>query len=809
MKKIICTVLAIALLAISLPVGSALAQPKITDFEKKYLTYHDVDFDLSNIQVSEEEAPTQDKPVSKYPSLFDGLKLFSSLGSRALYGYTGNSAVSGYISNSNFLNYSTVPVMETSLPTSYSSVTEGKITAAKNQGSYGSCWSFAASACAETTYYKNGGTKTDLSPLQLAYFTYHNKIDPLGNATGDSTKNLTNVLLNQGGNHFFTLFSCAGWTDGAPETALPYTSENCQKANAGNIDGAYAYDYDIAHLQNADIVPYNTKSTTLESIKTLVAEYGAVACSFYYDKSFYNAETGAYYCTTESSNHAVTIVGWNDDYAASNFLSSSRPSQNGAWLVKNSWGTDWGTDGDANPENSGKEGYFWLSYYDVSLADAGAVFVFDFEGTDNYQHNYQYDGSCDYYGLTIPARSTVCANYTVKGLSSTKEKIDAVGLGTASSNVSGTVMIYKNCTGNNPLNGELVATEPFSIGYAGFHTIKLTNPPVLSAGENYTVAFKLNSKADICVDRTGDYGWIGFVANTDHDRTYVVSSSNSVTDLANSNQTLRIKAYTNDAGTPVSHYIVTYDANGGVGTPEPQIKISGTDLAVSYTVPRRTGYTFAGWSTDPKAEEPEYVSGDLYKDDKSVTFYAVWKKNKLSSLGISDSELLIEPGKSASIALLPDTDAITDIYVEGAEKNGNIFSLDGITVTNTEPNVYNIKVTKLFDTPVDVKFVDSISGLYATVKVSALNKQISVDVKVEKVKKRILFFSITTTKATIDVKATGTEIKKVQYSKSGYTWSTGTSLTSLFGISKLYIRVTDSEGVVHNYKYSNGKVTEN
>ena len=42
---------------------------------------------------------------------------------------------------------------------------------------------------------------------------------------------------------------------------------------------------------------------------------------------------------TVPTNHAVTIIGWDDDYPADNFLEGHRPPQDGAWLVKNSWGS--------------------------------------------------------------------------------------------------------------------------------------------------------------------------------------------------------------------------------------------------------------------------------------------------------------------------------------------------------------------------------------------------------------------------------------------------------------------------------------
>lgn len=60
--------------------------------------------------------------------------------------------------------------------------------------------------------------------------------------------------------------------------------------------------------------------------------------------------------TMAAANHAVTIVGWDDHYSASNFLEGQQPPADGAWIVRNSWGADYANDG-----------YFYLSYYDKTI----------------------------------------------------------------------------------------------------------------------------------------------------------------------------------------------------------------------------------------------------------------------------------------------------------------------------------------------------------------------------------------------------------------------------------------------------------
>ena len=70
------------------------------------------------------------------------------------------------------------------------------------------------------------------------------------------------------------------------------------------------------------------------------------------------------------------IVGWDDNYSRDNFATTTKPSNNGAWLIRNSWGDYFD--------------YFWMSYETYSLADT--VWVFDMSAEDGLDNNYQLDG---------------------------------------------------------------------------------------------------------------------------------------------------------------------------------------------------------------------------------------------------------------------------------------------------------------------------------------------------------------------------------------------------------------------------------
>ena len=99
-----------------------------------------------------------------------------------------------------------------------------------------------------------------------------------------------------------------------------------------------------------------------------------------YDTTAYYDRTGdsvaTFYCPTESTaDHAVNIVGWDDDF---NDFREDAP-ESGAWLIANSYGTNYSKD---------ENGYFWVSYYDPSLCE---YYTFEGVSADTYQTIFQYD----------------------------------------------------------------------------------------------------------------------------------------------------------------------------------------------------------------------------------------------------------------------------------------------------------------------------------------------------------------------------------------------------------------------------------
>lgn len=139
-------------------------------------------------------------------------------------------------------------------------------------------------------------------------------------------------------------------------------------------------------------------------------------------------------------------------------------------------------------------------------------------------------------------------------------------------------------------------------------------------------------------------------------------------------------------------YTVTYDANGGAGAPEPQIKKAGIPLTLSSDIPKYDGKEFLGWSTDKVTAEAEYQPKDIFLKNKNTTLYAVWKtvysikinlENDVSEIkeyqsqGYTQTEVhTVEIENNGSYATGPLSISLTDTY--GQDNSKFILSTENI-----------------------------------------------------------------------------------------------------------------------------------
>lgn len=463
------------------------------------------------------------------------------------------------------------------------------------QGGYGTCWAFAALGLMEFNLTDQGlaDQSLDLSALQLSYFTYNFVTDPLNGTQGDVSifkgEGQTNYLT-RGGNYAYAARRLAQWIGAAKESSAPYTSAE-GSINSG-LDSSLAYGKDVAHLQN--YFKINLKEQP-EAVKKAVQEYGGAGIMLYLNRDLMKTDssgTFTYYDTKDNEykpgSHTVVIVGWDNTYSKDNFPQDNRPSTDGAWLVRNSWG--------AGAENAD---YFWLSYETHSIQKTAWVFDATVAGqADYYDNNYQLDGGL---GATPSVNTTVANVFTskeVKGI--TAETLKAVSISLAKANVQYKIEIYTDLKNEkDPTSGNLQknATTEGETTYEGMYTIPLNEEISLSPGSSYGVVVTVNQSGALYQEYTttdgGGGSWRQEISSGNGKSFYL--SGNAYQVEAGGNYC--IKAYTNNVGkaeeepltTPSVQYkthIQTYGwqdwvANGAVaGTSGQAKRLEAIDIAL-------------------------------------------------------------------------------------------------------------------------------------------------------------------------------------------------------------------------------------
>lgn len=422
----------------------------------------------------------------------------------------------------------------------------------RDQGKYDTCWAFSAIGLAELDLIADNQTadkSIDLSELQLAYFTYNNAEDPLGGTFGDSLNIMNHKnYLTMGGNLDFASRTLLQWEGVTDENRVPYALA----PTTTTLAKSYAFDQDVAHLQNVYIINIHKNAT---QVKREIMQHGSAGLGLYMDGtanyvgSAVYAETGenvaTYYCPTSSvaSNHAVNIVGWDDNFPASSF--KNKPAGNGAWLCRNSW-----SDKTENSINS----YFWLSYYDKAIEDA--AWIFDFESADNYDYNYQYDGGADVGKLLGISTS---ANI-FKAKKADNELVKAVSISLSKdASVPYTIRVYTNLTNlHNPKSGVLAAKVSGTTTYAGTHTIRLDKAVSVPKGTYYAVVVNLQkSGAGLDMEYAVSDSSLTSRVYCDYNQSYLYryGSWEDVADVSTSYGgrigNICIKAYADNAGTSI------------------------------------------------------------------------------------------------------------------------------------------------------------------------------------------------------------------------------------------------------------------
>ena len=404
----------------------------------------------------------------------------------------------------------------------------------RNQGSMGACWAFGSMAAFESALLKATGVEYDFSEnnmqnSMLMYSLFGSK------------------LLSEGGSGISGAAYILAWLGAFP-------TEDDSYDELGKIS-PYLMSYFNVHVQNAVFIPVRDNFTDNDALKEAIMKYGYVTVYYYAattaeeQSNYYNANTSSYYNYDQPmGNHYVSIVGWDDNYSKDNFAVT--PPGDGAFILRNSWGSSYGEDG-----------YFYISYYDVSLATAFSVAYLI--TNDTYDRNYQYDFS----GFTNA--QSMNTSYSNRFISIKDELISAVGT-YFFNNENYTIDIY--------VNNQLIHTQSGESAFTGFNTIKLDNPIQINTGDVFEVVVTkeyfpfsgyfntyLPEGVSFLYDKTSGE-WIDLKDEniTACIKVYTVTSSVVADDLVKyyKNESQFSATIVDNYGTPLSNVTVNITVNG-------------------------------------------------------------------------------------------------------------------------------------------------------------------------------------------------------------------------------------------------------
>ena len=445
-------------------------------------------------------------------------------------------------------------------PGTYNANEEGFVTDVKNQRNTSLCWAFSLASNLETSLLTRGQKYYDLSEEQLAYFWANRVNDPLGNTPNDKITR-TQSDYHGTGNGRVASFFLSTWSGMTTEEKVPFQS------SAVTWPDSLAYDTS-AYMEDAIFSQY-----TVERTKQLLMEYNSVSAMIYMLDNYYYPDTASYSCPQSGLvNHAVTIVGWDDTYSKENFPSASGVKNDGAWIVKNSYGKNWG-----------KNGYFHLSYEDQSITNLVSNTA---STSEEYNNNYFYDGAAA-GTVTFPGK-TINNGYYVSNIfkatagNGKDEELGEIVTAVPQDNTDFQIQVYTDLKNtSDPTSGTPAYAEPvdYTQPLAGIHTIRLNTPVKIPQGTFYSVVIKIPNGANkFYVEKTTtSTSWFTATAGIDPDQSFFSTSGKKWYDAGNQyNCCFSVKAHTKtlDSSTVVTPSVEpTPDAKPTVN-PEVQPSVS-------------------------------------------------------------------------------------------------------------------------------------------------------------------------------------------------------------------------------------------
>lgn len=331
----------------------------------------------------------------------------------------------------------------------------------------GTCWTHGALAAVEGNLKRTGiwwtlGHTNDpnLAEYHLDWwngFNQHNN-DDISPPTGNG------LTVHQGGDYLVT---AAYMARGEGAVYYPYVGDNDWY---NTTPPRRSNTYEVYYARDIEWYTIGAALDRIAVIKSNLVEHGVMGTCMYYGGGYYSG--GHHYqppTDTRDPNHAIAIVGWDDNHAV-----PAAPAS-GAWLCKNSWGSGWNGDG-----------HFWISYYDKHAArhpEMGAV-AFKQVVLNEYLNTYYHD----YHGWRDELAVT---NAFSAFVAVTNELLAAVSFYTLTGDVDYAATVYGSFSGG-ALSDPLAAATG-RIERLGFHTVDLPAGVPLTNGQAFYVEVELSA----------------------------------------------------------------------------------------------------------------------------------------------------------------------------------------------------------------------------------------------------------------------------------------------------------------------------
>ena len=443
---------------------------------------------LSAAPLRAQEAVIQKAPVSPRYAAWVAYHMPRGLPGPAGGGKEGGQRTRGYVPSPVDLSHVHGPIFTGGagtppFPPAYDLRALGQLTPVKDQGIYGTCWTFACMGALEGSLRKAGLGSRDLSEWHLAYYGYVPFNQSLLVAFTPGTPAYgTDPIFDQGGSDWQSAAILGRGTGAVDDSACPYQTGlyNPRPIPAGNLPNGK--EPLAAPLCGVYYLFSQDDPINVPDVKYALTRFGPVVVAMDWEDDNFDQASSAYRdpaTTAWSLNHEVCIVGWDDAYAPAHFPEGNRPVAPGAWIVRNSWGPTWA-----------EQGYFHLSY--DSVVYDGTAFV---GGARTTRRIRQYDplGWCGSRGFGGP--TAYCANVF---RTDQAETLTAAAFYAGAVNTAYELQIRTNVNGD-PGTGVPVTANGSTpdwqglLAAPGFHVVPLDPPVTVPAGSCYAVVLKLTT----------------------------------------------------------------------------------------------------------------------------------------------------------------------------------------------------------------------------------------------------------------------------------------------------------------------------